>query len=232
MMRRPLSASDRRALTLGAFVVLPVLAYTLVARPYQHALSDARERLRDERALLAREQRLVTEAPDYPRRRLRAGQALGATWTRLVRGPDTLSVAAALASQVTDAAAGAGMLVEQVETHGSDSLRLAALERVRLGAATVDLRARGDLHGALAFLDALETGETLVRIDRLRIERAPAATDAADQETLSVSVTVSGIARVLSRPPSGPPRSAYANRRHTSASSSGAPDSADSRRAP
>lgn len=232
MIRRPLATADRRALTLGAVFVLPVLAWTLAVRPYVRALAETTERLHDARMLLAREQRLITEAPDYPLRRRRASAALGSTWTRLVRGPDTLSVAAALASHVTDEASGAGMLVEQVETHSPDSLRAASLDRVRLGAATVDLRARGDLDGVLTFLDALETGETLVRVDRLRIERAPMGTDAAGQETLALTVTVSGIARVLSHPVSAPPRAAYAGRPRATATSGGALDTLDSRRAP
>jgi hypothetical protein len=227
-----LTRTDRRALSLGALVALPVLAYTLAVRPYLTALADTRARVSDERALLARERQLVGQAPSFPVRHRLASAALGTTWTRLVRGADTLSVAAVLANQVTDAASGAGLLVEQVETHGADSIRTAALSRVRLGVATVELRARGDLKRILDFLDALETGETLVRIDRLRIERSPAGTDAADQETLAIAVTVTGIAHVLAHPASLAPRSTLAHRSAPTISGSNSGDPADAGRAP
>jgi hypothetical protein len=84
---------------------------------------------------------------------------------------------------------------------------------VRLNAATVELRARGDLERVLAFLADLETGETIVRVDRLRIERSGGGADAVDQETLALSVTVTGIARLLARPVSTPVRPAALARR-------------------
>jgi hypothetical protein len=204
---------DRRALALGALLLAPVVLYALAVRPYFNALDDARTRLAAERDLLTRERRVIGEAPDYPARHRRAGSALGATWTRIVRGADTLSIAAALASYVSETAEGAGLLVEQVETRGADSARTAALARVQLNASTVELRARGDLERVLAFLADLETGETIVRVDKLRIEKSSGVAEAADQEILAMSVTVTGIARLLAHPVTTPVRPAALARR-------------------
>ena len=206
MMNRQLAPRDKRALLLGLVLLAPALAWVLVVRPYAAALTDARARLESERDLLSRERALLASADDYPLRRRRAGSALGSTWTRIVRGADTLSVAAALTSYVSETAESAGLYVEQVEARGADSTRAAALGRVRLNAATVELRARGDLQRVLAFVAALETGETIVRVDRLRIERSGGAQEAGDQETLAVSVTVTGVARVLAHPVAAPVR--------------------------
>jgi hypothetical protein len=199
-----LSPKDARATKLGALLLAPVLVWVLLVRPYVRALADVRERVSEERELLARERRLVTDAPHFPERRHRAGSALGATWTHIVRGADTLSVTATLTSYASDAAAGAGLLVEQVESRGADSIRMARLTHGGGGlvASTVELRARGDLERVLRFVAELESGETYVRVDRLQMVKAPSAGDAADQETLTVTATITAIARVLSRPAS------------------------------
>jgi hypothetical protein len=57
----------------------------------------------------------------------------------------------------------------------------------------VDIRGESDLLGTLMFLQALERGEKLVRIDRLDISRSVRA-DQKNAETLSISATISGFA--------------------------------------
>jgi hypothetical protein len=197
---RPLSRRDRRALAASTLLLAPALLWAAVARPYVSALDEARQRLREERTLLARERALLADAPNFPVRRQRAGAALGATWTHIVRGADTLSIAASVARAVSDAADDAGLQVEQVESRGADSARRAQLARGALVASTVELRARGDLQRVLRFLSEMEGGETYLRVDRLQIAVAPSAGDAPDQETLALSATVTDIARVLARP--------------------------------
>ena len=199
-MKRPaLSTRDRRALRLGMILLTPVIVYSALVRPYVATLGDARAHLDDERRLLARERALVREAPSFPDRRRRASVALGAAWTRIVRGADTISIAASLAGYVSTTAESAGLQVEQVESRGADSLRMAHLGEGGLVASTVELTARGDLERVLRFLSALEAGETYVRVDRFRITKR-AGDAAADQEALALTATVTGIARLLTRP--------------------------------
>ena len=57
----------------------------------------------------------------------------------------------------------------------------------------VELRAESDIAGALLFLQNLENGEKLVRVDRIDVSRTRAADDKAS-ETLSINATISGFA--------------------------------------
>ena len=57
----------------------------------------------------------------------------------------------------------------------------------------VEIRAESDLVGAMMFIQSLERGEKLVRIERLDISRTPRATGT-DAETLSIAATISGYA--------------------------------------
>jgi hypothetical protein len=57
----------------------------------------------------------------------------------------------------------------------------------------VEIRAESDLLGTLLFLQALERGDKLVRIDRLDITRSARAGDT-DMEVLSIAATISGFA--------------------------------------
>ena len=195
-----LGSRDRRALRAGIVLLAPAVVYALVVKPYVDALGAARARLSEERELLARESALVREAPTFPDRRRRASTVLGASWTHIVRGADTISIAASLAGYVSGAAESAGLQVEQVESRGADSVRAARLAGGGLVASSVELRGRGDLERVLRFVAALEAGDTYVRIDQLRIAKIGGAGDATDQETLGITANVTGIARVLARP--------------------------------
>ena len=57
----------------------------------------------------------------------------------------------------------------------------------------VEIRAESDINGALLFLQNLENGEKLVRVDRIDISRTRRA-DRDDSETLSIVATISGFA--------------------------------------
>lgn len=207
-----LPARDRRALALGAMLLAPMFAYAAIVRPYRSALDDARRQLQEERELLSRERRLVADAPSFPARRESAGRFLGATWTHIARGADTTSIAASVARTASEAAEDAGLQVEQVESRASDSTRRGRFGRGGLVPSTVELRARGDLDRVVRFLAAVESGDAYVSVDRLSIVSAPPPADAPDQETLEISVTMTGIARLLVRPaafyagPALPPR--------------------------
>jgi hypothetical protein len=58
----------------------------------------------------------------------------------------------------------------------------------------VEVRAESDLQGVLSFLQALETGGKLVRVERLDISRQPNRSEADGSETLAVSATLTGYA--------------------------------------
>jgi hypothetical protein len=57
----------------------------------------------------------------------------------------------------------------------------------------IEIRGESDLQGILTLLNTLETGEKLIRFEKLDISHAPGTEDD-DFETLSIAATVSGFA--------------------------------------
>lgn len=184
-MRMPrLDARDRRALLLGAVTLGPMLLFALVVRPFARALVASRERVASERQLLAREQAAVRAAL-ATRELARRGQALLDTaGAQLLQGDDALAVSAALAAYVRDVAEQSGLHLQGTESAGSE------LADVRL-----EVRADGDLAAIVSFLRAIEDGETLVRVERVGIDRHGPEADGASTGRLALSATLRGYAR-------------------------------------
>jgi len=67
----------------------------------------------------------------------------------------------------------------------------------------VEIRAESDISGALLFLQNLENGDKLVRVDRLDVSRTRRASEQ-DSETLSIVATISGFATTDASTPSAP----------------------------
>jgi hypothetical protein len=181
-----MSDKDKRALRLGAIVLL-VAGLSMTVRPYLAALSDARDRLATERATLAREQAAVSTARQNPQLQHVADSAMRTMRPRLFEGKDDVMASAELASYVGDAARRARVWLQDANTRPATPVA----EGVRT--LRVEIRAESDLHGTLTFLQALERGDKLVRVDRLEISRAPRS-DTKDSETLSIAATISGFA--------------------------------------
>jgi hypothetical protein len=178
---------DRRAIVVGLLVLLPGLIFIWAVRPYQSALSDARDQLATERATLARERLAIETARQNPRLQHIADSAMRAMRPRLFEGRDDVMASAELASYLGDVAHRTRVWLQDAgtrpATQTSDGVRTLKVE----------IRAESDLLGTLMFLQALERGEKLVRIDRLDISRSPRA-DAKEGETLSIAATISGFA--------------------------------------
>ncbi len=185
---RPLHPRDRRALTIGALVLLSGLFVNFGVRPFLHARAAVRDRLREQRGLLARELELVVAAERLPAEVDAAEGALDAARDRLFPNPDPLSATAALVSVVGEAARREGVLLEVIEAGAPEATG------GRLVAVRVDVRGRGDLEGLLRWLAALEDAKRLLRVDQLGVARVNtgAPTDAGDVETLTLQATVRG----------------------------------------
>jgi len=183
---RALRPSDRRALALGALIVVPALGYGGVARPYAHAIAERRTRLAEQRDLLRRELALVSGAPQLAGREEQTLLALSRVRSRAFSG-DALSAATGLAAYVTESARRSGVLIEEIQSRPSAEAG-PGVSRVEIGA-----RGRSDLAGILRWLRALEGGAKLVQVQRLALDQAGAAPpDSADTEVLTVSTTVQG----------------------------------------
>jgi type II secretory pathway component PulM len=179
---------DRRALIAGAVVLLGALCVSFVVRPFLHARDAVRDRLGEQRELLAREWALVAASDGLPAELDSAAVALKAIEYRLFPDRDPLAATAALVSVVSDAARQQMVQVEAIETGAPE------VAGVGLVAVRVDVRGRGDLEGLLRWLMALEGSRRLLRVDQLGVARASlgAPTDSADVEILTLTATVRG----------------------------------------
>jgi len=178
---------ERRTIGIGALVLLPGLLFVYGFRPYQSALADARDQLATERQALAREKAAIATARQNPELQHVADSAMHAMQPRLFEGKDDVMASAELAAYIGDLARGARVWLQDAGTRPS----IAADDGVRT--LRVEIRAESDLLGTLMFLQALERGEKLVRVDRLDISKSVRGDDK-DAETLSIAATISGFA--------------------------------------
>ena len=194
MRRRPgitLSSRDRRALRVGALLAAPVLAWNVAVKPYMAALTSARDEVRVQRDLLARELELVATAQRYPAALTRAEGLLSVTASRLFTGPDDVSATAALAHYVSNQARESRVVVQQVETRSSEALGDGVV------GLDMALRAEGDLEGIVTLLRRLESGSKFVRVEQIAVEQGNArviAEASPESETLTIAATIRGFA--------------------------------------
>lgn len=184
-----MNARDRRALRLGLLVLAPALLWVWGVQPYRAALTEARDGLTLQREALAREQALLAGDGRVSALRLAADSAADASRPRLFSARDDLLASAELAGYLARAARASDVLLQEADT------RPATVSPSGLRTLQVEIRAESDLEGFLGFLQALEQGERLVRVERLTIARpADADADEGDVEVLTLSATVLGYA--------------------------------------
>lgn len=184
---------DRRAVTLGVLVLLPFAVYLWGVRPFRAALSDARDQLELERATLARERAALAASTQNPRMQQVADSAMRAMRPRLFEGKDDVMASSELSSYLGDVAKRSRVWLQDAGTRPASP----PVDGVRT--LHVEIRAESDITGTLLFIQNLEHGEKLVRIDRLDVSRTPRARDD-DTETLSIVATVSAFAMADSSP--------------------------------
>jgi len=182
-----LSARERRTVSIGAAITLVSLSALYVVRPYRDALVDARDQLATERSTLARERAAVAESRRNPEMRRLADSAMQTARSRLFEGKDDVMASAELASYLGDVARRTRVFLQDAATRPGTP----APSGVRT--LRVEIRGESDLLGTLSFLQALERGEKLVRVDRLDINRSARAGES-DMEVLSIAATISGFA--------------------------------------
>lgn len=198
-----MTAKDRRAIVLGAVIVLPALLFIWGVRPYRASLATTREELDIARLALSREKAAVMTTVANPDAQRSADSALMMVTTRLFEGRDDAIASAQLAAYLGGVARRSRVLMEDANTRPSST----SPEGVRT--LRVEVRGESDIQGITTFIHNLEAGNKLVRIDRLEISRVPGLEDKNGFETLSIAATVSGFAfipaAVESKPVSAPP---------------------------
>jgi hypothetical protein len=183
-----LSTTERRTILRGALLLAPVACFTLVVRPYRTALAEVRERTRVEADALARERGAVAMAARNPALQRLTDSMLQVTTPRLFSGRDDVMASSELAAYL-------GRTAEQHRVWMVDATtRPGVLSPAGVRTLRVDLRAESDFEGLLDFLQALEQGDRVVRIERLDVSQALSRVGNEEAETLTIVATVSGFA--------------------------------------
>jgi len=116
-----LGTRDRRAVILGVLTLLPALGFALVVQPYRRARAELRDRVVEQRGLLARELALVAAADRLPGDLKDATRSLAGLRPRCLPGRDPLSATAALVGVVGDEARRHSVLLESIESRAAES---------------------------------------------------------------------------------------------------------------
>lgn len=200
-----MSAKDRRAIILGAVLVLPALVYIWGIRPYRAELEETRDELSIASIALSREKAAVASTDSAsPSAQRSADSALAMAAPRLFEGRDDAIASAQLAAYLGSVARRSRVLMQDANTRPS----VTSPEGIRT--LRVEVRAESDIQGVATFLHNLESGHKLVRVDRLEISRVPGLEDKNGFETLSIAATISGFAFTPASPsapapaPAGP----------------------------
>ncbi len=187
MRWRSMNQRDRRAVVVGTLVLLPFLVFLWGVRPFRAALTDARDQLETERATLARERAALAMATRNPQLQHVADSVMRGMRPRLFEGKDDVMASSELAGYLGDVAQRSRVWLQDAGTRPAPP----AVDGIRT--LHVEIRAESDINGALLFLQNLENGEKLVRVDRIDISRTRRS-DQQDSETLSIVAMISGFA--------------------------------------
>lgn len=173
-MRLPnLSPRDRRAMILGALLVVPATAWSQGVLPYLRAVRDAQAELRQERGLLERELQVLAGSARYPTEFSAGADRLLAEVPRLIGGGDDGAASAALAGYVRGVAQAARVQLSRVEPASS------ADAGGGVTSLPLEVSGEGDIEGIMTLLHLLETGPKLVHVTGMTLETGEAPSTAA-----------------------------------------------------
>jgi hypothetical protein len=102
-----MSAKDRRAILLGAVVLLPTLLYVWGVRPYRAAMTETRDALDIARLALSREKAAVVTTRTNPNAQRAADSALAMAVPRMFAGRDDAIASSQLRRTSAESPAGA-----------------------------------------------------------------------------------------------------------------------------
>lgn len=162
-----LSSRDRRALRLGLWLVLPVLVWTFIVRPYRSSLADLKAQVDAERGLLAREEAILGSADRLPVRAGEAAALVERAERRLVSGANVALVEGRVIEHLEGLAQASRVLLQEIR--GLQPVRRdtesEVVQPVRLA-----VQAESDLNGVTRLLHSIEESPLLLRIEELSVE--------------------------------------------------------------
>ena len=188
-----LSPRDRRAVLLGLAVLVPAFAWIGVVRPYRTALSDVREHIVAERALLSREEVLLRNADRLPEQMGKAEAEAERAQHRLVDAPNTALAETELTDLLERMADRSRVLLLEIQSVARDR----RAEPGPAGVQVIRLAVHGesDLAGIADFLHRLEQSQMLLRVEQLQLEPVMErpTRNRRNQETESMSPRPTGV---------------------------------------
>ena len=193
-----MNTRDRRALFLGLIVLGPALGYIWGVKPLLASFSRTRDQIFEQRQLLGQEKAAVAAAQRNPGLKRVADSAMTAMGTRLFEGRDDMRASAELISHVNEVAQRSDVLLQSNATRPTDLVN-------GIRALRVEIRGESDLRGVLTFLQSLESGEKLLRVERLDISRSMAAPEVEGVEPVALAATIVGFAIPDSTATAAPP---------------------------
>ena len=165
-----LGERDRRALGLGGVVLLPVILWMGVVRPYMSSLEELRDRTESERGLLEREKLVLADSSGYAHRLTAATKALNHWDARLIRSPN-LALAEAQVSAVLEGIGRESRVLLQ-EVRATPTPPGAAGPPAGLQALRMSVSGEGDFAGVLSFLRGVESEKLFLRVIGVSVDRA------------------------------------------------------------
>jgi len=167
-----LSPRDRRAVVIGALLLVPAMAWSQGVLPYLRAVREAQGELRREGGLLQRELQVLAGASRYPAEFGAGADRLLAEVPRLIGGGDDGAASAALAGYVRGVAQAARVQLSRVEPASS------ADAGAGVTSLPLEVSGEGDIEGIMTLLHLLETGPKLVHVTGMTLETGEPPTSA------------------------------------------------------
>ena len=166
-----LSPRDRRAIVIGAVVLVPVLLWAGIVRPYLKALDDFSSRLAVEQALLQREREIVRNAADISARLETIRHQLDRMEMELVAAENPALAEAILSAHLEHLARANRVLLQEVRSITGSNPAAVADGTVPL---YLSVSGESDFEGILALFNDIETDRLLMQISNLSLGPAPA----------------------------------------------------------
>jgi len=173
---------DRRALVVGALLLVPALGWRFGVQPYRRARAELGARVLEQRGLLARELALVQASDQLTDDLSTARSSLASRRSRFFSEGEPLAATATLIRMVSEDARRHDVLLDAIES------RLAEPAAGGLLSIRIAVRGRSDFEGITGWLYALEQGPRLVTVEDLAIARS-------EGDVLFVGAVIRGFVR-------------------------------------
>lgn len=192
---RAIASRDRRALSLGAFVIVSTLAVVRGVPALREWSETSVVSAREVVAEAERAQRAAMGAAALGDTMRARSERLIALAPGLLDAKSVASAGATLASIVSGAAAASDAKLGSMQLR-TDTAALDSSMAVRRAFTRVAVRASltADVRGLSRFLLALERGLTLLSIEELSVTQPEPGADATRPEILQVEIVVAGLA--------------------------------------